>query len=51
MALAARNKDWEVARRYYLTACCECGCCAYMCPARIPLVQLMRTGKAHMPKK
>ncbi len=49
MALAARNKDWEQARRYYLTACCECGCCAYVCPAAIPLVQLMRAGKAEMP--
>ncbi|MFW6065916.1 MAG: electron transport complex subunit RsxC [Planctomycetota bacterium] len=51
MALAARNKDWEQARRYYLTACCECGCCAYVCPAAIPLVQLMRAGKAEMPRE
>jgi len=51
MALAARHQDWEVARRYYLTACCECGCCGYVCPAGIPLVQLMRMGKATMPKE
>ncbi len=50
IALAVRNKDWEVARRYSLTACCECGCCAYICPAKIPLVQLIRAGKASMPK-
>lgn len=50
IALAAREKDWAAARRYYLTACCECGCCAYVCPARIPLVQLMRMGKASLPK-
>ncbi|MCK4602902.1 MAG: electron transport complex subunit RsxC, partial [Phycisphaerae bacterium] len=51
MALAAKHEDWELARRYYLSACCECGCCEYACPANIPLVQLMRMGKAQMPKE
>ena len=50
LALASRKQDWETARRYYLAACCECGCCAYICPAQIPLAQLIRTGKALMPK-
>jgi len=50
IALAARAGDWDLARKYYLTACCECGCCGYICPAGIPLVQLMRMGKAQMPK-
>jgi len=50
IALASRHKDWDLARRYYVTACCECGCCAYVCPARIPLTQLIRVGKAHLPK-
>jgi electron transport complex protein RnfC len=50
IALAARHKDWQEARRYHLTACCECGCCAYICPAGIPLAQLIRAGKAEMPK-
>lgn len=51
MAMACRHKDWELARRYYVTACCECGCCAYVCPARIPLTQLIRMGKALLPKE
>jgi len=50
MALASRHEDWDLAKRYYLRACCECGCCAYVCPAQIPLVQLMRMGKAKMPR-
>ena len=50
LALAARHEDWELARRYYLTACMECGCCAYVCPASLPLVQLIRVGKAKIPK-
>lgn len=28
-----------------LMDCRECGCCGYICPARIPLVQGMRVGK------
>jgi electron transport complex protein RnfC len=50
LALASRNEVWEVARRYHITACMECGCCAYTCPASIPLVQLIRMGKARLPK-
>ncbi len=50
IALAARKEIWDVARRYHITACMECGCCAYTCPASIPLVQLIRMGKARMPR-
>ena len=25
--------------------CTECGCCAYICPARIPLVSVLREVK------
>ncbi len=51
IALAARAKDWTLARRYHIAACMECGCCAYVCPAAIPLVQLIRMGKAQMQKE
>jgi electron transport complex protein RnfC len=51
IALAARRKDWDLATRYHMPACMECGCCAYVCPAGIPLVQLMRMGKAQMPRE
>lgn len=46
IALASRCGDLELARRYNITACFECGCCAYTCPAGLPLVQLIRSGKA-----
>ncbi|MFP4354359.1 MAG: electron transport complex subunit RsxC [Phycisphaerae bacterium] len=51
IALAARQKQWDLARTYHMQACMECGCCAYTCPAGIPLVQLMRMGKAQMPRE
>ncbi|MCJ7543743.1 MAG: electron transport complex subunit RsxC [Phycisphaerae bacterium] len=46
IALAVRGGNLELAQRYYVEACCECGCCGYVCPAGIPLVQLIRQGKA-----
>jgi len=51
IALASKHKDWDLARRYHIQACVECGCCAYACPSAIPLVQLMRTGKAELPRE
>ncbi|MBT4503610.1 MAG: 4Fe-4S dicluster domain-containing protein, partial [Gemmatimonadetes bacterium] len=50
IALAARHRDHELAQRYHIMACMECGCCAYNCPSRIPLVQLIRVGKAQLPR-
>ncbi len=51
IALASRRRDWEVARRYHIRACIECGCCAFACPAAIPLTQLIRMGKAMLPRE
>ena len=48
IALPSRHQDIALARRYNITVCFECGCCAYTCPARIPLVQLIRAGKARV---
>jgi len=50
IALAARRRNWDVARRYHIQACIECGSCAYVCPAAIPLTQLIRMGKAMLPR-
>jgi electron transport complex protein RnfC len=50
IALAARHKAWDLAKDYHIGACIECGCCAYGCPASIPLTQLIRMGKAEMPR-
>jgi len=45
LALAARSKNPELADKYHIAACMECGCCSYICPAGLPLVQLIRLGK------
>lgn len=48
IALAARAGAWELAGRFHAKACVECGCCAFTCPSRLPLVQLIRVGKARL---
>ena len=48
IALASRHQDVALSRRYNIMACFECGSCAYTCPAHIPLVQLIRSGKARV---
>ena len=32
----------------HLVDCCECGCCAYNCPAAVPLVLAFRAGKQRL---
>ena len=51
IAVAAKARDWDLAKRYHIPLCMECGCCGYVCPAGIPLVQLIRMGKAEMPRE
>ncbi len=40
-----KNDLFEKSLKYGLLYCKECGSCAWVCPARIPLVQVFRTGK------
>jgi electron transport complex protein RnfC len=46
LALASRYGDLDLAETYNIMGCFECGCCAFICPASIPIVQLVRSGKA-----
>ena len=50
IAHAAKFREFDLARNLGLEACVECGCCGYICPSRIPLVQYMRSGKAALRK-
>lgn len=40
-----RARNFEEAERYHLFSCIECGCCSYVCPSKIPLVQSFQYGK------
>ena len=46
IAHAVKHGDYDMANKYDMNACCECGCCSFVCPAQIPLAQYVRTGKA-----
>jgi electron transport complex protein RnfC len=43
-----RNGQWEDAESYSLAACIECGCCDFVCPSHIPLVEWFRFGKGEV---
>ena len=45
LARFAEKGDVQRLQEYDVMNCFECGCCAYVCPARIPLVHLLRLGK------
>ncbi len=40
-----RHGRFAEAKAYGLLDCIECGCCGFVCPARIPFVHLMKYGK------
>lgn len=45
MYKALYSNEIEEMNQTHLMDCCECGCCAYNCPAGVPLVLAFRSGK------
>ena len=43
---AYNSKEPETLKALKVNLCMECGCCAYGCPARRPLVQVNKLAKA-----
>ncbi len=48
IAKEARLGKWDLADKYGARDCFECGCCSYVCPARIPHVGYVRKAKAEL---
>jgi electron transport complex protein RnfC len=44
----ARAKNFGKTQGYHLFDCIECGCCAFVCPSRIPLVDYYRFAKSEI---
>ena len=42
---------FEDTPRFGLLDCFECGCCAFICPSKRPLVQFIRTAKMKLRQK
>ena len=45
MYRAIYSGSTEEMKTFHLMDCIECGCCAYACPACVPLVLAFRSGK------
>jgi len=45
LASHCNHDDMDKAQAYHLFDCIECGCCSYVCPSHIPLVQHFRYAK------
>lgn len=46
LGLLARRAEYQVMHeKYHLDHCLECGCCNYVCPSRIPLVEQFRAAR------
>ncbi|MEX0322184.1 MAG: electron transport complex subunit RsxC [Puniceicoccaceae bacterium] len=44
--MAYKHRYDEMASDYHLNDCFECGCCSFVCPSNIPLVQYFRIAKS-----
>jgi electron transport complex protein RnfC len=48
LGIYGERKLWDRCEELGALDCIECGCCAYVCPARIPLVQTIKLVKAEL---
>ena len=46
LSILAECERYDEAKEAGVTACIECGVCAYVCPAKRPMVQFMKIAKA-----
>lgn len=49
--LARKNQFDTMAETFHLFDCFECGCCSFVCPSNIPLVQYFRLAKEVVRKR
>jgi len=45
LARFSEKEFYEESDRFGILNCIECGCCVYVCPSKIPLLQWIRVGK------
>ncbi|MCL2096181.1 MAG: electron transport complex subunit RsxC [Oscillospiraceae bacterium] len=51
LALFSQNEDLDKCEKYGVFSCVECGCCTYICPAKVPIVQHIRKAKGRISEK
>ncbi|RLE14270.1 electron transport complex subunit RsxC [Candidatus Aerophobetes bacterium] len=50
LAKLVKAERWESLKEFNIMDCIECGCCTYVCPSKIPIVQLIKWGKNELRK-
>ncbi len=48
LSIACEKLDWDAAVELNMLECKECGCCAYVCPAKRRIVHMIKFGKAEL---
>jgi len=48
LSVVSEAQRWEMAEKLGVNDCIECGSCAYVCPSKRPIVQLIKTAKAKL---
>ncbi|MDP8215920.1 MAG: electron transport complex subunit RsxC [Candidatus Kaelpia imicola] len=43
-----KHGKWDLLDEYNISDCIECGCCSYICPSRIPLLDYIKLGKDYL---
>lgn len=51
ISVAARNQNYAGMKQLSVMDCIECGCCSYICPAKIPLLDYCKLGKYELRKR
>ena len=51
LSIVCEKMDWDAAVELGIVECKECGCCAYVCPAKRSIVHLIRFGKAELARR
>ena len=51
LAMFSQKEDLEMCEKYDVFSCVECGCCTYICPAGVQIVQHIRTAKGRISEK
>ena len=51
LSIFVERMFFDDAGEHNVNDCIECGCCAYVCPSKRPLVQHFRRAKAELRKK
>jgi Na+-translocating ferredoxin:NAD+ oxidoreductase subunit C len=51
IAQAVKHKKWGLLKEYNASDCIECGCCSYICPSGIPLLDYIKIAKDYLKRE